>query len=91
MDMENIMQMMENKEPHHLIMDRIISGKDLHPEIEKILLVDTDLPFERYFQRGSYMKWNYATMNEPPQLGFIRSHIKNLFVNPDLGKEGVHS
>ena len=91
MDMESVIEMMENKESNHLIMDRIISGKDLNPEIEKILVVDTDIPIERYFHRGSNMKWNYATMDEPPQLGFIRSHIKNLYINPDLGKEGVHS
>ena len=91
MDMENITQMIENKEPHDLIMDRITSGKDLHPEIEKILLVDTNFFLKRYYQRGSYMKWNFGNNNEAWQLGYRRSHIKNLYVNPDFGKEGVHS
>ena len=83
--------MIENKEPHHMIMDRIISGKDLHQEIEKILLVDTDFPLKRFYQRGSYMKWNFGNNDEMWQLGYRRSHIKNLYVNPDFGKEGVHS
>ena len=69
MDMESVIEMMENKESNHLIMDRITSGKDLHPEIEKILVVDTDIPIERYFHRGSYMKWNYATIIEAWDLG----------------------
>ena len=91
MDMESVIEMMENKESNHLIMDRITSGKDLHPEIEKILIFDTDIPIKRYFHRGSYMKWNFGNNNELWQLGYRRSHIKNLYVNPNFGKEGVHS
>ena len=87
LNMETINEMVENEEPHNLIMDRIIKGKDLKPWIGMAWVVNTDSPIRRCTQTECYLEWDFArTMS---RLGLTR--IKNLYVNPDFGKEGLHS
>ena len=78
---------MENNESNDNIMDRILQGKDLKSEIDKFVVVDPDFVTDRYFQTGDYAIWNFARTF----LGIRFAQIKNLFVNPDFGKQGLHS
>ena len=80
---------MENNESNDNILDRILQGKDLKSEIDKFLVVDPDMVFNRYFQTGDYAIWNFHFAKI--FMGIPFSKIKNLFVNPDFGKEGLHS
>ena len=82
---------MENNESNDNILDRILQGKDLKSEIDKFVAVGP-IPgpspvFTKYFQTGDYAIWNFAKTF----LGIEFAKIKNLFVNPDFGKEGLHS
>ena len=86
MDMEIINEMVENNKPHDLVMDRIFTGKDLLPEIEKIMLVDPKSKTTMDF-RYNLLRWDFATNFS----GIDSSRIKNIFVNPDFGKEGLQS
>ena len=87
MNMEKISETVENEEPHDLIMDRIVKGKFLKPWIGMGWVVDTDSPFRQCSQTKCYFEWDFTgTMSN---LGF--GHIKNLYVNPDFGKEGLQS
>ena len=78
---------MENNESNDNIMDRILQGKDLKSEIDKFIVVDPDFVTNRYFHTGDYAIWNFARTF----LGIRFAGIKNLFVNPDFGKAGLHS
>ena len=86
--METINEMVENEEPHDLIIDRIIKGKDLKPWIGMAWVVNTDFPLRRCSQTECYLEWEYHASTNPG-LGLVS--IKNLYVNPDFGKEGLHS
>ena len=80
--------MMENSESNDNIMDRILQGKDLKSEIDKFVVVDVLVgPFNNYFQTENYAIWNFTRTF----MGIKFAQIKNLFVNPDFGKEGLHS
>ena len=84
---------MENNESNDNIMDRILQGKDLKSEIDKFVVVGP-IPgpspvFNKYFQTGDYAIWNFHFAKT--FMGIKFSKIKNLFVNPDFGKEGLHS
>ena len=85
--MEKINEMVENGEAHDLIMDRIIKGKDLNPYIHMGWVV-TDSPIRRCSQTECYLEWEYHASTNPG-LGLVS--IKNLYVNPDFGKQGLHS
>ena len=78
---------MENNESQDSIMDRILQGKDLKSEIDKFVVVDPDLVTDSYFRARNYATWNFAKTI----LGIKFAQIKNLFVNPDFGKNGLHS
>ena len=78
---------MENYESNDDIMDRILRGKDFKSEIDKFVVVSPDLVTHRYFQTEDYAIWNFARSI----LGIGIAKIKNLFVNPDFGKAGLHS
>ena len=78
---------MENNESNDNIMDRILQGKDLKSEIDKFVVVGPSPVFNKYFQTGDYAIWNFARSI----LGVGIAKIKNLFVNPDFGKAGLHS
>ena len=94
---------MENNESNDNIMDRILQGKDLMSEIDKFVVVGpytvfnrhlqtgdySDTVFNRHFQTGDYSIWNFHFAKI--FMGIPFSKIKNLFVNPDFGKEGLHS
>ena len=82
-----INEIIENSESNDNIMDRILQGKDLKSEIDKFVVVDPDFVTNRYFQTGDYAIWNFARTF----LGIRFAQIKNLFVNPDFGKQGLHS
>ena len=85
--METINKMVENEEPHDLIMDRIVKGKDLKSWIGMGWVINTDFPVRRCSQTECYLEWEFArTMSS---LGLSR--IKNLYINPDFGKEGLQS
>ena len=75
---------MENHEYNDNIMDRILDSKS---EICKFGVVSPDFVNHRYFHTGDYAIWNFARTF----LGIRFARIKNLFVNPDFGKEGLHS
>ena len=80
--------MLDNNEPYEEVKKRILSLQDLKPEINQYVVVD---PHFRYklpkWKMGEYPKWNFKeNMN-----GIYLNHIKNIFVNPDLGREGLHS
>ena len=80
--------MMENNESNDKIMDRILQGKDLKSEIDKFEVVDPIVgPSNKYFQGENYAIWNFTRTF----MGIKFAQIKNLFVNPDFGKEGLHS
>ncbi len=69
-------------------MERILSGKDLKSKIEKFVIVDSANLFFKHFQtKGSYARWNFHRTISTVKFG----HIVNFIVNPDLGKEGLHS
>ena len=80
---------MENNESNDNIMDRILQGKDLKSEIDKFVVVGPYTVFNRHFQTGDYSIWNFHFAKI--FMGIPFSKIKNLFVNPDFGKEGLHS
>ena len=80
--------MMENSESNDKIMDRILQGKDLKSEIDKFVVIDPLVgPSNKYFQGENYAIWNFTRTF----MGIKFAQIKNLFVNPDFGKEGLHS
>ena len=80
---------MENYESNDNIMDRILGGEDFKSKIDKFVIVSPDLVTHRYFQTGDYAIWNFHFAKT--FMGIKFSKIKNLFVNPDFGKEGLHS
>ena len=75
---------MENYEYNDNIMDRILNSKS---EIDKFVVIGPDFRNHRYFHTGDYAIWNFARTF----LGIRFARIKNLFVNPDFGKAGLHS
>ena len=84
MDTKKIAEMLNNNESHQEVMKRILSGQDLKSEINQYVVVD---PHFKYKYKGEYPKWNFK--EDVKEIYF--SHIKNIFVNPDLGREGLHS
>ena len=89
---EIINEIIENSESNDNVMDRILQGKDLKSEIDKFVIVDPDLVTNRYLNARNFLIWNYATWHFAETfLGIKFARIKNLFVNPDFGKEGLHS
>ena len=58
--METINKMVENEEPHDLIMDRIVKGKDLKSWIGMGWVVNTDSPVRRCSQTECYLEWDFA-------------------------------
>ena len=86
--MKAINEMVGNKESRETVMERILSGKDLKSKIEKFVIVNSaDLGFSHFENKGSYARWNFHRTISTLKFG----HIKNVYVNPDLGKEGIHS
>ena len=83
--METINEIVENEEPHNLIMDRIVKRKI--PDIGRAWVVHADSPIRRCSQTECYLEWDFA--GGPSALGL--TIIQNLYVNPDFGKEGLHS
>ena len=91
-DTEIINEIIENSESNDNVMDRILQGKDLKSEIDRFVIVDPDLVTNRYLTARNFLVWNYATWNFAGSfLGIKFAQIKNLFVNPDFGKAGLHS
>ena len=91
-DTEIINEIIENSESNDNVMDRILQGKDLKSEIDKFVIVDPDLVTNRYLNARNFLIWNYATWHFAETfLGIKFARIKNLFVNPDFGKQGLHS
>ena len=88
MDTKKIAEMLDNNESHQKITKRILSGKDLKSEINQYVVVDPHFKYKFHkWKMGEYPKWNFKEdMN-----GIYLNHIKNIFVNPDLGREGLHS
>ena len=75
--------MLDNNESHREVMKKILSHQDLKSEINQYVVVD---PFFTY-QFNYPWEWN---LKEDVK-GIHFSPIKNIFVNPDLGREGLHS
>ena len=80
--------MLDNNESYEEVKKRILSRQDLKSEINQYVVVD---PHFRYklpkWKMGEYPKWNF----KEDVNGMYSSPIKNIFVNPDLGREGLHS
>ena len=88
MDTKKITEMLDNNESHQEVKERILSRQDLKSEINQFIVVDPH--FDKYKQRwkmGEYPKWNFKEDVD----GIFCNYIKNIFVNPDLGREGLHS
>ena len=90
MDTTKIVEMLDNNESRQEIRKRILSGQDLKSEINQYFVVDPH--FESKFpkwKRGSELDptWNF----KEDMKGIYLNRIKNVFVNPDLGREGLHS
>ena len=80
--------MLDNNEPYEEVKKRILSLQDLKPEINQYVVVDPHFRYKRpKWKMGEYPKWNFKENVK----GLYSSHIKNIFVNPDLGREGFHS
>ena len=88
MDTTKIAEMLDNSESHRKVIKRILSGQDLKSEINQYVVVDPHFKYKFHkWKIGEYPKWNFKEdMN-----GIYLNHIKNIFVNPDLGREGLHS
>ena len=95
--MKAINAMVENNEPHDTVMERILSGKDFKSKLENFVVVGKRSYLERYFQTGTVLgstlfTGTYAKWYFPWTLFSVNfAHMKNIFVNPDFGKEGLHS
>ena len=80
--------MLDNNESYEEVKKRILSRQDLKSEINQYVVVD---PHFRYkfpkWKMGEHPKWNFKEDVD----GMYSSPIKNIFVNPDLGREGLHS
>ena len=78
-----------------------VSGQDLKPEINQFTVVDPHFWYSPLrtlpeFENArcdmrEYPKWKFMNKNNPNIRGIFFSRIKNIFVNPDLGREGLHS
>ena len=88
MDTKKIAEMLDNNESHQKVIKRILSGQDLKSEINQYVVVDPHFKYKFHKGKmGEYPKWNFKEdMN-----GIYLNHIKNIFVNPNLGREGLHS
>ena len=89
--------MLDNNEPYEEVKKRILSVQDLKPEINQYVVVDPHFRYKRpKWKMGEYPKWNFKedvngwNFKEDVNGIFFR-YIKNIFVNPDLGREGIHS
>ena len=101
MDTKIIVDMLENNKSHPEVMERILSGQDLKPEINQFTVVDPHFWYSPLrtlpeFENArcdmrEYPKWKFMNKNNPNIRGIFFSRIKNIFVNPDLGREGIHS
>ena len=80
--------MLDNNESYEEVKKRILSRQDLKSEINQYVVVDPHFKYKQpKWKPGEYPKWNFKEdMN-----GIYLNHIKNIFVNPDLGREGLHS
>ena len=90
MDTKKIAEMLDNNESHQEVIKRILSGQDLKSEINQYVVVDPH--FESKFhkwERG--FKWDPTWNFKEDMKGIYLNHIKKIFVNPDLGREGLHS
>ena len=88
LDTKKIAEMLDNNESHQEVMERILSHQDLKSEINQYVVVDPHFKPDFFrWKTGEYPKWNFKEdMN-----GIYLNHIKNIFVNPNLGREGLHS
>ena len=99
MNMEKISETVENEEPHDSIMDRIVKGKFLKPwfGMSCVVAFYSDSPLrpcsktECYFEWDFTHPWSKKTPGTPRTWTLGSGHIKNLYVNPDFGKEGLQS
>ena len=88
MDTKEIAEMLDNNESHQKVKERILSRQDLKSEINQYVVVDPHFKYKlTNWKMGDDSKWNF----KEDVRGIYFSHIKNIFVNPDLGREGLHS
>ena len=86
MDARKIAEMLDNNESHQEVMKRILTGQDLKSEINQYIVVDPHFKHKRpKWKMGEYPKWNFKENIN----GIFFKYIKNIFVNPDLGREGI--
>ena len=80
--------MLDNNESYEEVKKRILSRQDLKSEINRYVVIDPHFIYKYpKWKMGEYPKWNFKENVN----GIYSSPIKNIFVNPDLGKEGLHS
>ena len=90
MDATKIAEMLDNNKSRQEVRKRILSGQDLKSEINQYFVVDPH--FESKFpkwKRG--FKWDPTWNFEEDMKRIYLNRIKNIFVNPDLRREGLHS
>ena len=88
LDTKKIAEMLDNNESHQEVMERILSRQDLKSEINQYVVVDPHFKYKlTNWKMGDDSKWNF----KEDVHGIYFSHIKNIFVNPDLGRDGLHS
>ena len=88
LDTKKIAEMLDNNESHQEVMERILSRQDLKSEINQYVVVDPHFKYKLpKWKMGENPKWNF----KEDVNGMYFSPIKNIFVNPDLGREGLHS
>ena len=88
MDTKKIAEMLDNNESHQEVRKRILSRQDLKSEINQYLVVD---PHFIGKLRNGELRWDSEWNLKEGVHGIYFTHIKNIFVNPDSGREGLHS
>ena len=89
MNLEGISKMLENHETHERIEQRILSGNDMKPSIEKFHVVQV---FALEFVTGSirkkeFGKWKFREVEKM----ILHFRIKKILMNPDFGRKSLHS
>ena len=81
--------MLDNNESYEEVKKRILSRQDLKSEINQYVVMDPYFRYKNYpkWKMGEYPRWNFKENFN----GMYVGPIKNIFVNPDLGREGLHS
>ena len=80
--------MLDNNESYEEVKKRILSRQDLKSEINQYVVVDPHFKHKQpKWKMEEYPRWNF----KEDVNGIYFSPIKNIFVNPDLGREGLHS